>query len=100
MLRDESKENYLKWWEYWISKLPQNCVAAAHSTSRPLKRIGESTSDRAPVFQRLRLNCSQRENLEEWRGRGAREVFQNTINDTNVNPDIEATGNPTGDWED
>jgi hypothetical protein len=56
MLRNKAYEAYETWWEYWLSKIPQNPLSFERSTRKPLKPKVESNSDRARVLQRLRLN--------------------------------------------
>jgi hypothetical protein len=56
MLRSKAYEAYEAWWEYWLSKIPQNPLPFERSTKKPLKPNVESSADRAGVLQRLRLN--------------------------------------------
>jgi hypothetical protein len=62
MLINKTYEAYVTWWEYWLSKLPQNRPPAERSNAKPLKPLkpnADSSAYRARVLQRLKLNSYQ-----------------------------------------
>lgn len=82
MLKRKAHEEYAKWWDYWMSKIPQNPISVQHSPAnkdsnlqfsekrasllrqakgvRPQRNLAGPESDRNKIgLQCIGLNASQ-----------------------------------------
>jgi hypothetical protein len=90
MLKAWTTAAYVNWWEYWISKVPQNLAPAENSVRRetPLRRKSEWSSHDSTV------NRHEKTHGRPEGRRSAQEIGQKGA------PDVEESSKWTGGWED
>jgi len=96
MLKDWTTVEYVKWWEYWISKVPQNLAPAENlvRNQTPLRNRSEWPSNSFTVNR----HAKSHKNALDRRRLGDQVIVK--IGAQIDAADITGAGRWTGGWED